>query len=100
MGYSINLLRDGAKENPVLDSTADQQTLVDRFLTDMRDSQATVSIYLVSGFQLKGEVVQADSDAILFKHRGVHQLVMRSAVATMYPVGQRGQDGAEWWRGA
>ena len=83
MGYSINLLRDGAKENPVLDSTADQQTLVDRFLIDMRDSQATVSIYLVSGFQLKGEVVQADSDAILFKHRGVHQLVMRSAVATM-----------------
>ena len=66
----------------------------------MRDSQSKISIYLVSGFQLKGEVVQADPDAILFKHRGVHQLVMRSAVATMYPVGQHGQDGAEWWRSA
>lgn len=84
----------------MLDSTTDQPKLVDRFLADMRDSQSTISIYLVSGFQLKGEVVQADSDAILFKHRGVHQLVMRSAVATMYPVGQHGQDGAEWWRSA
>ena len=84
----------------MLDSTTDQPKLVDRFLADMRDSQSTISIYLVSGFQLKGEVVQADSDAILFKHRGVHQLVMRSAVATMYPVRQHGEDGAEWWRGA
>ena len=82
------------------DSTADHPTLVDRFLIDMRDSHSTISIYLVSGFQLKGEVVRADSDAILFSHRGVHQLVMRSAVATMYPVRQHGQDGSEWWRGA
>ena len=82
----------------MLDSTTDHQTLVDRFLIDMRDSQSTISIYLVSGFQLKGEVVQADSRAILFSHRGVHQLVMRSAVATMHPVRQHGQDGGEWWR--
>ena len=82
----------------MLDSTTDDQTLVDRFLIDMRDSQSTISIYLVSGFQLKGEVVQADSRSILFSHRGVHQLVMRSAVATMYPVRQHGQDGSEWWR--
>ena len=84
----------------MLDSTTDHETLVDRFLTDMRDSQSTVSIYLVSGFQLKGEVVQADTEAILFSHRGVHQLVMRSAVATMYPVRPPGGDGGEWWRGA
>ena len=84
----------------MLDSTTDHQTLVDRFLVDMRDTQSTISIYLVSGFQLKGEVVHADSDSILFSHRGVHQLVMRSAVATMYPVGQQGQDGVEWWRSA
>ena len=83
----------------MLDSTTDHNTLTDRFLIDMRDSQSTISVYLVSGFQLKGEVVQADSDAILFSHRGVHQLVMRSAVATMYPVRQRGQDGGEWWQG-
>ena len=83
----------------MLDSRTENQTLVDKFLIDMRDSESTVSIYLVSGFQLKGEVIQADSNAILFSHRGVHQLVMRSAVATMYPVRQQGQDGAEWWRG-
>jgi host factor-I protein len=83
----------------VLDPTTDHLTLVDRFLVDMRDSHATISVYLVSGFQLKGEVVQADSDAILFNHRGVHQLVMRSAVATMYPVREHSHDGSEWWRG-
>ena len=83
----------------MLDPTADHPTLVDRFLVDMRDSHTTISVYLVGGFQLKGEVVQVDSDSILFNHRGVHQLVMRSAVATMYPVKERSQDGSEWWGG-
>ena len=72
--------------------------LVDRFLAEMRDTQQSTSLYLASGFQMKGEVVEFDDEAVLFRHKGVHQLVMRSAVASMYPLGKskRGED--EWWR--
>ena len=74
-------------------------TLADRLLQEARDSRWSVSIYLVSGFQLKGVIVDFDEEAILFSHKNVHQLVMRSAVATMYPVKERSQDGSEWWGG-
>ena len=73
-------------------------TLADRFLEDARDAVLLVSVYLVSGFQLKGNVVEFDKESILFIHKSVHQLVMRSAVASMYPSA-RSKDGAdEWWQ--
>ena len=73
------------------------ETLADRFLQDSRDSRRQVSVYLVSGFQLKGEVVEFDASSILFKNRDVHQLVMRSAVANMYPLpGPKGK-ADDWW---
>ena len=79
-------------------TTKETPTLNDRFLRDVRDARRQVSLYLISGFQLKGEVVEFDDETILFKHRDVHQLVMRSAVAATYPLpsSKRGSD--EWWR--
>ena len=74
------------------------KTLADRFLQDSRDTHRPVSVYLVSGFQLKGEVVEFDDETILFKHKDVHQLIMRLAVAGMYPVSNSRQDVDEWWR--
>ena len=74
------------------------KTIADRFLKDARDNHGTASLYLTSGFQLKGEIVDFDREAILFNHRGVRQLVMRSAVATMFPVLDSKQSADEWWR--
>ena len=74
------------------------KTIADRFLKDARDNHRTASLYLTSGFQLKGEIVDFDREAILFKHRSVHQLVMRSAVATMSPVLDSKQPADGWWR--
>ena len=75
-----------------------KRSISDRFLDYIRDNHQQVSIYLVSGFQLKGEIVESDGDAILFKQKEVHQVVMRSAVASMYPVTVRQEEGSEWWR--
>ena len=79
-------------------SNNEERSLAERFLSEARASRRGISLYLLSGFQLKGEVVEVDSDTILFKHRGVHQLVMRSAVATMYPVPTSNQANDDWWR--
>ena len=72
--------------------------LVDRFLAEARDGGLPSSLYLVNGFQMKGEVVEFDDESVLFKHKGVHQLVMRAAVASMYPLAKSRQSQDEWWR--
>ena len=56
-------------------------------------------MYLVNGFQLKGEIVAFDEETILFNHKNVHQLVMRSGVASMYPIPSSRQGANDWWRG-
>lgn len=73
-------------------------TLANRFLKEARDTHQAVSMYLVSGFQLKGEVVEFDEETILFKHKNGHQLVMRSAVAVMYPLPKSKGGEDEWWQ--
>ena len=72
--------------------------LADRFLKDARDCQMSVSLYLVNGFQLKGEIVEFDAQAILFKHKDTCQIVIRSAVASMYPLPKSKEHADHWWR--
>ena len=73
-------------------------TLADRLLKDMHHTARAVSVYLVNGFQMKGEVVEFDGESILLKLKDAHQLVMRSAVATMYPLPVSKGAADEWWR--
>ena len=79
-------------------SEAQVGNLVDRLLVDMHQEQQTMSVYLVNGFQLKGTVLSFDDEAILFKLKDAYQLVMRSAVASMYPVSSSNGSHKEWWR--
>ena len=72
-------------------------TMADRLLEDMRDTQRAMSTYLVNGFQLKGTVVGFDEATILIKVKEAHQLVMRSAVASMYPLPDSRHELDEWW---
>ena len=73
-------------------------TLADRLLEEVRRNHQPVSVYLVSGFQLKGEVLEFDADTVLLKHKDGAQLIMRSAIATMYPLGDAKHDSSDWWR--
>ncbi len=79
-------------------TTNEATTLANRFLTDVCETHEQVSMYLVSGFQLKGEVTAFDDDTILFKRKNMHQSVMRSAVAVMYPLSKSKDAPGEWWR--
>ncbi len=79
-------------------ATNDATTIANRFLTDVCETHEQVSMYLVSGFQLKGEVTAFDDDTILFKRKNMHQIVMRSAVAVMYPLSRSKEAPGEWWR--
>ena len=72
--------------------------LIDRFLEEARATGQPISIYLVNGYQLKGEVEGYDDDAILFNHRGAYQLVLRTGVASMYPIANTGPRATAWWR--
>ena len=79
-------------------TSTESATLDDRFLEDVRNTRRTISVYLANGFQLKGTVVEFDRTALLFRHKEVHQLVMRSAVASMYPTPKPSDDAEGWWR--
>ena len=70
-------------------------TLAEQFLQDARDAHKPVSIYLINGFQLKGEIVDFDQETILFSHKDAHQFVMRSAIASMYPLLNSKRNGRE-----
>jgi len=79
-------------------TTNESVSLAEQFLADMLDRHQPLSVYLVNGFQFKGEVVAFDEETVLFKHKDVHQLIMRAAVATMYPLAGSQGDASEWWR--
>ena len=80
-------------------SGRDRTTLVGRFLHDARESNRALSIYLVNGYQLKGEVVEFDEESMLVNHKDTYQMVMRSAVASIYPLPDPKQKSDGWWRG-
>ena len=75
-----------------------ESTLTDRFLEEARATSQPVNMYLVNGYQLKGEVEAFDAEAILFNHKDAYQLVMRSGVASMYPIPNTGPQASAWWR--
>ncbi len=71
-------------------------SLADRLLTQAQGGHWQVSVYLNSGFQLKGEIVDFDDEGVLVAHKSVNQLVMRSGIASMYPL-PGADSAAEWW---
>ena len=82
-----------------MSNSNEDKTLADRLLQAARDSRWPLSVYLVSGFQLKGEIVDFDHETILINHKSAKQLVMRSGGASMYPLPSSSHDVDGWWKG-
>lgn len=59
--------------------------LQDSFLNQVRKENVPVSIHLVNGFQLKGNVRGFDSFTIVIESMGKQQLVYKHAVSTITP---------------
>jgi host factor-I protein len=61
------------------------QTLQDPFLNSLRRERIPVSIYLVNGIKLQGQVESFDQFVILLKNN-VSQMVYKHAISTVVPA--------------
>ena len=60
------------------------QSLQDPFLNTLRKEKTPVSIYLVNGIKLQGEIESFDQFVILLKN-AVSQMVYKHAISTVVP---------------
>ena len=60
-------------------------TLQDPFLNALRKEKIPVSIYLVSGIKLQGQIESFDQFVILLKN-AVSQIVYKHAISTVVPA--------------
>ncbi len=61
------------------------QTLQDPFLNALRREHVPVSIYLVNGIKLQGQVESFDQFVVLLKN-SVSQMVYKHAISTIVPA--------------
>ena len=61
------------------------QTLQDPFLNVLRKEKVPVSIYLVNGIKLQGQVESFDQFVVLLKN-SVSQMVYKHAISTIVPA--------------
>ncbi|PHS31475.1 MAG: RNA chaperone Hfq [Methylophaga sp.] len=64
---------------------AKSQSLQDPFLNALRRENVAVSIYLINGIKLQGQIDSFDQFVILLKN-SVSQLVYKHAISTIVPV--------------
>lgn len=61
------------------------QSLQDPFLNQLRKERISVSIYLVNGIKLQGQIESFDQFVILLKN-SVNQMVYKHAISTVVPA--------------
>jgi host factor-I protein len=61
------------------------QSLQDPFLNILRKDRVPVSIYLVNGIKLQGQVESFDQFVVLLKNVTTNQLVYKHAISTIVP---------------
>ena len=58
------------------------------YLSDAKEKQVSVTIYMMNGFQVKGRIIDFDRFTILVESYGKKKLLYKSAVSTIEPDGQ------------
>ncbi len=62
------------------------QLLQDPFLNALRKEHVPVSIYLVNGIKLQGQVESFDQYVVLLRNSAVTQMVYKHAISTIVPA--------------
>ena len=62
------------------------QMLQDPFLNALRKEHVPVSIYLVNGIKLQGQVESFDQYVVLLRNTAVTQMVYKHAISTIVPA--------------
>lgn len=57
----------------------------DQFLNQLRREGTSVTVFLLNGFQLRGQVKGFDNFTVLFESEGKQQLVYKHAISTFSP---------------
>lgn len=57
----------------------------DQFLNQLRKDSVPVTVFLLNGFQLRGNVKGFDNFTVLFESEGKQQLVFKHAISTFSP---------------
>lgn len=57
----------------------------DQFLNQCRKENINVTVFLLNGFQLRGQIKGFDNFTVLFESDGKHQLVFKHAISTFAP---------------
>ncbi|MCX8745006.1 RNA chaperone Hfq [Snodgrassella sp. B3882] len=66
--------------------SAKGQMLQDPFLNALRKEYVPVSIYLVNGIKLQGQVESFDQYVVLLRNTSVTQMVYKHAISTIVPA--------------
>ena len=61
------------------------QSLQDPFLNALRKEKVSVSIYLVNGIKLQGQIESFDQFVVLLKNT-VNQMIYKHAISTIVPA--------------
>lgn len=65
--------------------TKPQINLQDTFLNQIRKDNVPVTIFLINGFQLKGNVKGFDNFTVVLDVEGKQQLIYKHAISTISP---------------
>ncbi|MGX6441847.1 RNA chaperone Hfq [Neobacillus sp. K501] len=57
----------------------------DQFLNQCRKDNTNVTVFLLNGFQLRGQIKGFDNFTVLFESEGKQQLVYKHAISTFAP---------------
>jgi len=64
------------------------QNVQDVFLNNVRKKHAPVTIFLVNGVKLQGNITWFDNFSILLKRESQIQLIYKHAISTIMPSGE------------
>ncbi|MBD3109352.1 RNA chaperone Hfq [Bacillus sp. AGMB 02131] len=57
----------------------------DQFLNQLRKEGIYVTVFLLNGFQIRGQIKGFDNFTVLFESEGKQQLVFKHAISTFAP---------------
>lgn len=57
----------------------------DQFLNQLRKDGTNVTVFLLNGFQIRGQIKGFDNFTVLFECEGKQQLVFKHAISTFAP---------------
>jgi host factor-I protein len=77
----------GQEQTGIKPMSEKQQNLQDTFLNAVRKSKSSVTIFLVNGVKLQGNITWFDNFCVLLRRDGQAQLVYKHAISTVMPMG-------------